>query len=299
MPVLICFAFLIGAGSAMNSPAFQAVVSELIPADELPRASVTFNSMGTNLARAHRARDRRIPNCGCRTRRAFLMNGLSFIAVMIVLYRWKREPVPTTLRAELPCWEALRAGVRYALNSPALHTVFVRTAALMIGASALWALLPVIARRELGLGPRGIWLVAGVMGAGSVAAVFILPKVRKRMSADSIAFIATLEAFCCGSGGNWNCSRTAGSYAGEGDRRSCMGQRAFFAEYRSPAIGSAMGPRSRVVVLSPRVVRVDHRRYANRGCIGQPVRYGSCLACISERNGNRLSDQPLLSIGSV
>src|SRR5882724_8298819 len=49
--ILLCFAFLIGAGSAMNSPAYQAVVPELIPREELQRA-VSLNSMGINLARA-------------------------------------------------------------------------------------------------------------------------------------------------------------------------------------------------------------------------------------------------------
>ncbi len=190
VPVLICFAFLIGAGSAMNSPAFQAVVSELIPASELPRA-VSLNSMGTNLARAVGPAIGGFLIAAAGPGATFVINGLSFIAVMIVLYRWKREPVPATLPAERLVG-ALRAGVRYALNSPALHTVFVRTAALMVGASAVWALLPLIARRELGLGPAGYGGLLTCMGAGAFGVVFILPQIRSRISADRIVVLSTL-----------------------------------------------------------------------------------------------------------
>ena len=189
-PVLLLFAFLIGAGSAMNSPAFQAVVPELVPQPELPRA-VSLNSMGTNLARAIGPAIGGFLIAGAGPGAAFMINGVSFVGVMIVLYRWKRQPTPSTLPAERLVG-AMRAGVRYALNSPALGTVLIRTAAFMLGASALWALFPVIARRELGLGPAGYGSMLTCMGAGAFAAVFVLPKLRNRLSPDRVILIATL-----------------------------------------------------------------------------------------------------------
>jgi predicted MFS family arabinose efflux permease len=131
-PVLLLFAFLIGAGSAMNSPAFQAVVPELVPQSELPLA-VSLNSMGTNLARAIG------PAIG-----GFLIAG---------------------------------AGPG---------------AAFMLGASALWALFPLIARREMGLGPAGYGSMLMCMGGGAFAAVFVLPRLRNRLSPDRVILIATL-----------------------------------------------------------------------------------------------------------
>ena len=40
-----------GFGVALNGPAWQAVISELVPREELP-AAVALNSVGFNLARA-------------------------------------------------------------------------------------------------------------------------------------------------------------------------------------------------------------------------------------------------------
>ena len=98
--LLFCFAFLIGAGSAMNSPAYQAVVPELIPREELQRA-VSLNSMGINLARAIGPAIGGFLIAAAGPGITFVVNGLCFIGVMVVvLFRWKRKPVASTLPAE-------------------------------------------------------------------------------------------------------------------------------------------------------------------------------------------------------
>jgi MFS family permease len=48
---LLLFTFLIGTGAALNGPAWQAVVRELVPRGDLA-AAVTLNAIGFNLARA-------------------------------------------------------------------------------------------------------------------------------------------------------------------------------------------------------------------------------------------------------
>src|SRR5271163_2498069 len=49
--VLLTLTFLLNVGTAMNSPAWQAIMPELVPREQLPEA-VSLNSAGFNLARA-------------------------------------------------------------------------------------------------------------------------------------------------------------------------------------------------------------------------------------------------------
>src|SRR5271156_2084544 len=95
--VLLSLTFLLSIGTAMNSPAWQAIVPELVSRDELPEA-VSLNSAGFNLARALG------PALGGLAVAAFvhahtgaawtfLLNSLSFVGVILVLYQWQRGPL--------------------------------------------------------------------------------------------------------------------------------------------------------------------------------------------------------------
>jgi hypothetical protein len=111
----------------------------------------------------------------------FLLNAASFLATMVVLYRWKRAHRKSSLPGERLI-SATRTGLRYATHAPELHAVLVRTAAFIVCASALWALLPLVARRDIGLSSGGYGLLLGSLGAGAVAV--LLPRLRDRLSAD-------------------------------------------------------------------------------------------------------------------
>src|SRR5207247_813714 len=82
----------------------------------------------------------------------FLLNAASFLGVLAVIYRWRR-PRQTAAGGE-GVVDAVRTGARYVRYAPALHAVLVRTAVFVVCASALWALLPVIARDQLHRGRR-------------------------------------------------------------------------------------------------------------------------------------------------
>jgi hypothetical protein len=56
--------------------------------------------------------------------------------------------------------EAMRTGLRYAYRTPAIRTVLLRAAAFILFGSALWALLPVVARFSWG-GPVAYGVLIG------------------------------------------------------------------------------------------------------------------------------------------
>jgi MFS family permease len=84
------------------------------------------------------------------------------------------------------------AGLRYVRHAPALQAVLVRVGVFIFGASALWALLPVVARHDLGLDATGYGIVLGSLGVGAVCGVLLLPRLRRAFSLDRLTAAATL-----------------------------------------------------------------------------------------------------------
>jgi MFS family permease len=188
--VVLGFTFLIGLGAALNGPAWQAITPELVPREELP-AAVALGGVGFNLARAVGPALGGAVVAAAGAGMAFLLNAVSFLGVMLVLYCWRREPETSTLPGERVLG-AVRAGLRYVRYAPALPAVLVRAGLFILCGSALWALLPLVARHRLGLGPGGYGLLLGGLGVGAVAGAALLPGIRRRVTLDRLVSGASL-----------------------------------------------------------------------------------------------------------
>src|SRR5438128_1451051 len=81
------------------------------------------------------------------------------------------------------CWMLVAAG---------LVAVLVRLGLFIVCASAFWALLPVITRRDLGLGAFGYGLLLGCLGVGAIAGAALLPRVKRRLPLDAVIGLATV-----------------------------------------------------------------------------------------------------------
>src|SRR5437867_6657842 len=185
----------IGTGSAIDLPAWQAIIPETVPREELP-AAVGLGSIAINIARAIGPALAGVIIVAGGPGPVFLINAVSVLGVFFVLWRWRREPVRTTLPAERLA-SAMRAGVRYVRFAPALRTVVVRTAAFVGFASALWALLPLVVKVSLSRGPVSYGALVGSLGLGGLLGASLLPTWRKRWSTDAITAVAT-AAFALG-----------------------------------------------------------------------------------------------------
>src|SRR6185436_7969673 len=187
---LLVLTFALGIGVAMNAPTWQAITSELVPASELTRA-VTLNALPVNIGRAIGPALGGILVAAAGPALVFALNAASFVAVLLVVYRWRREAPRTVLPAERVIG-ATRAGIRYARHAPPVVAVLVRTGVFILCASAFWALLPVIARRDLGLSALGYGLLLGCFGLGAVAGAAFLPRVKRRLELDAVVALATI-----------------------------------------------------------------------------------------------------------
>jgi MFS family permease len=182
--ILLTLTFALGLGAAMNAPAWQAIIPELVGDSEL-RAAVTLNGVGYNVARAVGPALGGIVVATLGSASVFVLNALSFLGVMIVLYRWPRAPDFSALPAE-DVFGAMRAGMRYVRHAPAVHAVLLRTGAFILGGGALWALLPLVARDELALDAMGYGVILGCLGTGAVVGGVFLPRFEQKFSTDAL-----------------------------------------------------------------------------------------------------------------
>ena len=193
---LLALTFMLNIGSAMNNPAWQAIIPELVPRELIPD-TVSINSAGNNLARAVGpalgglmvAAFQRI-DTGAGS--VFLLNAVSYAAVIWVLVNWKRVPLfKSTLPSERIA-ASMRSGLRYVRYSPDLQSALVRTFTFAFFVSAIWALLAVVASHVLHQGALGYGILNGSLGVGALVGATALPRVRRRFSADRIIAAATL-----------------------------------------------------------------------------------------------------------
>jgi predicted MFS family arabinose efflux permease len=188
--VLLIAAFLLSTGAAMSSPPFQAIVPDLVSKEELGPA-IALNSLGINISRAIGPALGGLILSFAGPWMVFLLNALSVLGVFLVLYVWQAQPSVQRLPPE-HFFPAVRAGVRYVRAAPVLRNVLVRTIAFFVFGSAGWALLPLVARRELGLGPGGYGIMLGCIGIGAICGALLLPRMRKRFNPDQLMVLASL-----------------------------------------------------------------------------------------------------------
>lgn len=187
---LLALTFLLGLGGALNGPAWQAILPELVERAELPSA-VALDAMGFNVARAAGPALGGLVVAAAGPAADFLLNAASFLGVAGVLARWQRPPALSEAPPE-DMLGATAAGLRYVRHSLPLRAVLVRIGVFMLGASALWALLPVVARHELRLDATGYGIVLGSLGAGAVVCALLLPRLHRALSVDRLTALATL-----------------------------------------------------------------------------------------------------------
>ncbi|RWI54768.1 MAG: MFS transporter [Mesorhizobium sp.] len=188
--ILLAFTFLSRAGAAFVAPAWQAIVPQLVPRAELQPA-VALNSVGINISRAIGPGLAGVIIAGVGIAWPYMLNAVSFVIVIAALLWWRPPPTGESLLPAERFWGAIRAGLRYARSSGPLRATLIPAVAFFLFASAYWALLPLIARQELGDGPELYGIMLGAVGFGAVGGALFLPKLRKLLGADALVAAGT------------------------------------------------------------------------------------------------------------
>ena len=187
---LLLFCFMIGSGIALFSPAWQASVSEQVPADTLP-AAVALNGISYNIARSFGPALGGIIVAAAGAVAAFVSNVLLLIPLLVVLYLWRRTLEPSRLPPER-LQRAVVSGVRYIVHSPAIRIVLVRTLVTGIAGGAVLALMPLVARDLLHGGAQTYGVMLGCFGMGGVLGAINVARVRDYLSSEAAVRICAL-----------------------------------------------------------------------------------------------------------
>ncbi len=189
-PTLLLFATCsLALGTALNTPAWQALVPELVHPPQLP-AAIALNGLQINLARTLGPALGGILVSFLGPWAAFAFNAFTFAVVAFVLWRWKRDCKPPALPAER-WFGAIQVGVRFVRYSPAFRGVLKRALAFFPWSAAMWAFLPLIARKELHIGAGGYGVLMGSMGFGAVTGALMMPRLRTRLSLNDLMSLAS------------------------------------------------------------------------------------------------------------
>lgn len=182
---LLAFTFLIGCGTALHSPSWQATMGDIVTREELPSA-VSLNSMGFNLMRCIGPAAGGIIVAIAGAAAAFAANTMSYIAIIFALLRWQAPPRDTRLPRE-PIGSAFSAGLRYVAMSPNLLRVILRGFWFGLAAVVILALLPVIVRDTLAASAFVYGIMLGCFGTGAVVGALFNARLRARFSNEIIA----------------------------------------------------------------------------------------------------------------
>jgi predicted MFS family arabinose efflux permease len=186
--LLLLLVFLLGTGAALGTPAYQSLVPELVPRDEIP-AAAALNSISINVARALGPAIAGLLVAAAGVGTTFTVAAATALCYAVVVALW--HP-PSTERSRPERFvPALRAGSRYVRNAPVVKRILLRAALFLVPASSLFALLPLIASRRLGLGSGGYGLLLAALGLGAIAGALVLPRVRTRLSINTLVTLAS------------------------------------------------------------------------------------------------------------
>ena len=185
---LLTMTFLLGLGSALNAPAWQATTPELVPREEVP-AAVALSGVSMNVARAVGPAVGGLVVAAAGPAAAFLLNAFSFLGVLSVLVRGagpgRRVPCPPALpggdAGGGPLRPAFPAGSGPSSSGPRPTS------------SGQCAGCAVLVKQDTDrLGPAHYGILLACFGAGAVLGVLLLPALTRWLDADRTLTASTL-----------------------------------------------------------------------------------------------------------
>jgi MFS family permease len=188
--ILICV-FLLGIGFAFNAPTWTSIVPQVVSDAELPSAA-TLSGLQFNISGivGPALGGLLVPLFGAHL--VFVANAACFLLVILSVLQWKQpKSLPKASTENLG--RSLSTAVSYLRCAPKLQNLLIRNFLFSLFISAIPAVVPVVGLKELQLNASGLGILFTSMGAGSViAALFIAPRLRARLSSNALILAASL-----------------------------------------------------------------------------------------------------------
>ena len=190
--LLLLATFQLGVAAAFTTPAWQALIPEIVGRPQLAPA-IALSGVGYNIARVLGPIAGGLLLASLGPAAVFALNALSFVAVIIVMCTGTYVATPRSAQRE-QMLGAMAAAIRYVRHASPMRSVLARGAVHIFAAVAPVVLLPILVHaRQWNASDFG--LMMGCYGGGAiVTAIFILPKLRNRFSFDQVLLGASLAS---------------------------------------------------------------------------------------------------------
>jgi MFS family permease len=182
--VLLALTFLIGVGTAMHNPSWQASFTDLVPREDVPSAA-TMNATGMNITRSIGPAIGGLVVAALGAAAAFVINAGTYLVIIAALTAWRPKRTEPRLARER-FHSALGAGLRYLLLSPNIITVNIRGLLFGFAAISMQALLPLVARDVLRADAIVYGILMGAFGFGAVGGGLSASRIRSYLSVEAI-----------------------------------------------------------------------------------------------------------------
>lgn len=176
---IIALAFLLGVVTAVDMPARQSFNIELVGKEDLPSA-ISLGAAAFNAARVIGPSIAGIIIALWGSGGAFILNGLSYIAVIIALFAM--DVLSVAHPSEVHPLRAIKEGISYAIKHPVIRTLLIYAGVISIFGWSYATLMPYIAEHTFNIGAQGLGYLYATSGAGALFAAFIVSYYSKKIS---------------------------------------------------------------------------------------------------------------------
>ncbi|WP_027168854.1 MFS transporter [Mesorhizobium sp. WSM3224] len=193
--IVLGLSFLAGCGVAFTDPAWHASVGDVLPKRDVP-AAVTLISVGYNAVRSIGPALGGFVVASFGPLMAFALATLSYLALLGTIQRCKWKVPPSPLPRE-PMSTAIHDGVRFTAMSSEIKAAIARGTLFGLASISILALLPLVARDQLGAGPIAYGILMAGFGTGAFAAGIGNTILRRTLSQERLITLASIACAAC------------------------------------------------------------------------------------------------------
>ncbi|MFD2054773.1 MFS transporter [Mesorhizobium calcicola] len=194
--MILAFSCLAGCGAAFTDPAWHASVGDILRKREVP-AAVTLISVGYNAMRSIGPALGGVVVASFGPLTAFAIATLTYLTMLWAIGRCKWSGRPSPLPRE-PMTTAIHDGARFTALSGEIKAAIARGTLFGLTSISILALLPLVARDQLGGGPIAYGTLMAGFGAGALCAGISNNVLRRSLSQERLTTLACIAcAACC------------------------------------------------------------------------------------------------------
>ncbi len=188
--LLLGLGLVLGTGLALNLPAWQALVPDLVPRG-LIASAVALNSAAFNAARAIGPAFGGALVVAYGAEAGFAVNALSYVAIIVALIAIGPHLEVVEREGTTSMGSAISAGLRFARFTPVFRNLMALVALFAFNSAVVQAVLPVHTD-HLGGGAAVFGLLYGAMGAGALTGAVLRPRIAERLDRSWVPYTISL-----------------------------------------------------------------------------------------------------------